>query len=88
VPPGKSVVILGPSGSGRFTLLRVIAGLEIPDAVAFIIDGRVVSNPEWVLDLHLGNIASVFQSPSLWPDLTLLRIAASLWGACPAMKRI
>jgi sulfate transport system ATP-binding protein len=40
VPDGSLTALLGPSGGGKSTLLRVIAGLEAPDAGEVIIDGR------------------------------------------------
>jgi sulfate transport system ATP-binding protein len=39
VPKGKLFVLLGPSGGGKSTLLRVIAGLERPDTGSILIDG-------------------------------------------------
>ena len=43
VPEGALAALLGPSGGGKSTLLRVIAGLEIPDAGAVRIDGEDVT---------------------------------------------
>jgi sulfate transport system ATP-binding protein len=40
VPDGSLTALLGPSGGGKSTLLRVIAGLESPDAGEVVIDGR------------------------------------------------
>jgi sulfate transport system ATP-binding protein len=44
VPEGSLVAILGPSGGGKSTLLRVIAGLEEPDAGQVLINGRDVTH--------------------------------------------
>jgi sulfate transport system ATP-binding protein len=44
VPQGKLFVLLGPSGGGKSTLLRVIAGLEHPDAGSIQIDDRDVTS--------------------------------------------
>jgi sulfate/thiosulfate transport system ATP-binding protein len=44
VPEGSLTAILGPSGGGKSTLLRVIAGLEPPDAGQVLINGRDVTN--------------------------------------------
>jgi len=71
VPPCESVAILGPSGSGKTTLLRLIAGLELPHAGEVYIDGALVSKPGWGLAPHLRSIGFVFQSPTLWPHMTV-----------------
>ena len=44
VPDGSLTALLGPSGGGKTTLLRVIAGLEAPDAGAVRMDGRDVTH--------------------------------------------
>ena len=40
VPPGSLTALLGPSGGGKSTLLRIIAGLESPDEGQVCIEGR------------------------------------------------
>lgn len=42
--PGRSFIIIGPLGSGKFTLLRVIAGLEDAPSVNVEIDGKQANN--------------------------------------------
>src|SRR5690242_3169921 len=42
IEDGEFVVLLGPSGAGKTTTLRLVAGLERPDAGAILIDGRDV----------------------------------------------
>src|ERR1035438_10666498 len=44
VPEGSLTALLGPSGYGKSTLLRIIAGLETPDAGTIMIDGADVSH--------------------------------------------
>ncbi len=44
VEDGSLTALLGPSGSGKLTLLRVIAGLEVPDGGRVVIDAREVTN--------------------------------------------
>ena len=44
VPEGSLTALLGPSGWGKSTLLRIIAGLEMPDGGTVLIDGTDVSN--------------------------------------------
>lgn len=64
---GEFVVLLGPSGAGKTTTLRLISGLERPDAGSISINGRdVTQDPPGTRD-----IAYVFQQYSLYPHLTV-----------------
>ncbi len=72
VAVGERIAVLGPSGCGKTTLLRLIAGLEMPDAGEIALDGKLVSVPGWVLPPHLRNVGVVFQSPALWPHMTVM----------------
>ncbi|MBN2147564.1 MAG: ABC transporter ATP-binding protein [Anaerolineales bacterium] len=71
IPDQGALVILGPSGSGKTTLLRLMAGLELPDAGEIAIDGKLASKPGWGIAPHERGIGFVFQSPTLWPHLTV-----------------
>lgn len=66
VAAGETVVLLGPSGCGKTTLLRLIAGLEAPDA-----EGVVRFGDEDVTDMPIEkrNVGMVFQSYALFPNL-------------------
>lgn len=68
---GSMTVLTGPSGSGKSTLLRILAGLDQADAGTVIIDGMVASAPGVCLSPHLRRIGFVFQSPTLWPHMTV-----------------
>ncbi len=64
---GEFIVLLGPSGAGKTTTLRLVAGLERPDSGAVHIDGRdVTAEPPVTRD-----VAFVFQQYSLYPHLTV-----------------
>lgn len=68
----ERLVLLGPSGCGKTTLLRCIAGLEMPDQGEIVIAGRVVFCAKrgiFVPPEHRG-ISMVFQSYALWPHMT------------------
>jgi ABC-type Fe3+/spermidine/putrescine transport system ATPase subunit len=72
VPAGESVVILGPSGCGKTTLLRLIAGLEIPDSGEIWLDGaRVADAGRSLVPPYRRRIGFVFQDLALWPHLTV-----------------
>jgi multiple sugar transport system ATP-binding protein len=64
---GEFVVLLGPSGAGKTTILRLISGLELPDTGTIAINGRdVTRDPPGTRD-----IAFVFQQYSLYPHLSV-----------------
>jgi iron(III) transport system ATP-binding protein len=68
----ECVVILGPSGCGKTTLLRLIAGLDVPDAGEIWLNGvRVASPGRSLLAPHRRGIGFVFQDLALWPHLTV-----------------
>ena len=66
----QSLAIVGPSGGGKTTLLRIIAGLEIPEAGQLSIDGQRVDFSETSLLAHRRSIGTVFQAYNLFPHLT------------------
>jgi multiple sugar transport system ATP-binding protein len=67
VPDGAFVVLLGPTGAGKTTTLRLISGLEAPDSGDILIGGHSV-----VADTPAQrNVAMVFQQYSLYPHLTV-----------------
>ncbi len=67
------VTFIGPSGGGKSTLLRVIGGLEYPDAGSVEIDGQKVVYSEETLLQHRREIGTVFQAFNLFPHLTALQ---------------
>jgi iron(III) transport system ATP-binding protein len=73
VPDGAFLVLLGPSGCGKTTLLRMLAGLELPTSGQIMFDGQVVSDGDrqWQVDPAKRNSGLVFQSYALWPHMTV-----------------
>ena len=69
VGDGELMVLLGPSGCGKTTTLRLIAGLEQPDAGTIRIDGRVVND----VRPKDRDVALVFQDYALYPHLSVRR---------------
>jgi iron(III) transport system ATP-binding protein len=67
---GEFVALLGPSGCGKTTLLRLIAGFEVPDAGSVEIDSRPVAGPTWVPP-ERRHVGMVFQDYALFPHLTV-----------------
>lgn len=67
IPNGSFVVLLGPTGAGKTTTLRIVSGLSTPDSGDVRIGGRLVSG----LTPAERNVAMVFQQYSLYPHLTV-----------------
>lgn len=65
-----ALVLIGPSGGGKSTLLRLLAGLDVPDAGTIAIDGTVLSRDERELLAYRRRIGVVFQAYNLFPHLT------------------
>ena len=67
VENGELLVLVGPSGCGKSTVLRLIAGLEEPDAGDIEIDGQRINEQE----PRSRNVALVFQNYALYPHMTV-----------------
>ncbi|GIF74584.1 sugar ABC transporter ATP-binding protein [Asanoa siamensis] len=65
--PGEFLVLLGPTGCGKSTMLRLVAGLETPTGGHVLIDGKVVDD----LPSRERRLAMVFQDYALYPHLTV-----------------
>jgi len=77
----ETVVVLGPSGCGKTTLLRLIAGLDGPDAGAIDIEGTRVSSPGRLVAPHRRQLSMIFQDLALWPHLSAFgNVAFGLQG--------
>jgi len=63
VDEGEILCLLGPSGCGKTTLLRIIAGLEIPDGGKMLFEGRDIRDAP----VHRRNFGLVFQDQALFP---------------------
>lgn len=67
IQSGELVALLGPSGCGKTTLLRIIAGLETPDAGNIVFHGEDVSQH----DVRDRNVGFVFQHYALFRHMTV-----------------
>ena len=85
VARGEILALLGPSGCGKTTTLRLLAGLERPDAGQIAIGEQVVAGPgAWVPPEKRG-LGMVFQDHALFPHLTAHQnVAFGLRGLKPA----
>jgi spermidine/putrescine ABC transporter ATP-binding subunit len=67
IKPGEFISLLGPSGCGKTTLLRMIAGLEVPDSGTIALGGKDITRlPVWER-----NIGVVFQNYALFPHMSV-----------------
>lgn len=72
LPDVHALVVIGPSGGGKTTLLRTVAGLERPDSGEVRIDGKILHFDKVSLLKHRRSVGTVFQSFNLFPHLTAL----------------
>src|SRR5262249_49367926 len=70
---GEFFSLVGPSGCGKTTLLRCIAGLEVPTSGRLAIEGQVVfaDQPRVHVRPEERSVALVFQSYAIWPHLSV-----------------
>jgi ABC-type Fe3+/spermidine/putrescine transport system ATPase subunit len=78
VAPGEFFTLLGPSGCGKTTTLRLLAGLETPDAGEIVLDGRCLAAPEKGICVppDKRHVGMMFQSYAIWPHLTVFENVA------------
>ncbi len=69
----RSLVLIGPSGGGKSTLLRVLGGLETPDCGTVEVNGKALAFEEAQLARYRRTVGTVFQAFNLFPHLSALR---------------
>jgi sulfate/thiosulfate transport system ATP-binding protein len=86
VNPGELVALLGPSGGGKSTLLRIIAGLESADAGTVRLDGETVDH----LHARARRVGFVFQHYALFRHMTVAQnigFGLDVKGVTPAERQ-
>ena len=68
---GETLCILGPSGIGKTTILRTIAGLEKIDKGSIILNGKLISSKKDNIEPEHRNISLAFQDNSLFPHYSV-----------------
>lgn len=71
VNPGEHIAVLGESGSGKSSLLRIIAGLEKVASGEVVIDGEVVSSSAYHRPPEKRKVGMVFQDWAVFPYLSV-----------------
>ena len=72
IEKGERLVLFGPSGSGKTTVLRLLAGLEVPDKGEILIESGIVANSgKNFVPPEKRNVGMVFQDLALWPHMTV-----------------
>jgi ABC-type Fe3+/spermidine/putrescine transport system ATPase subunit len=68
---GELVSLLGSSGCGKTTTLRMIAGFITPTQGTIELDGQVISSPQSSLPPEKRQMSMIFQSYAIWPNMTV-----------------
>lgn len=81
-PDGKMLVMIGPSGGGKTTIIRMLAGLDTPDSGEIVFRGRSWYDSQRGINISIQkrHLGYVFQDYTLFPHLNLYENAAFAAG--------
>lgn len=68
---GEILTLVGPSGGGKTTLLRLMAGFEVPESGSVVLNGRAVAGPGTWAPPEERKLGMVFQDYALFPHMTV-----------------
>jgi len=87
VAAGELVCLVGSSGCGKTTLLRIVAGLEELQEGRVVIDGCAIAEPGYIVPPEARGVGFVFQDYALFPHLTVAKnVAFGLNRLAPAER--
>tara|TARA_B100001029_G_scaffold40732_2_gene31702 strand:+ start:3727 stop:4389 length:663 start_codon:yes stop_codon:yes gene_type:complete len=69
---GEIISILGASGTGKTSFLRIIAGLEIPDSGRIFLDDKIIVDEKSFVQPEKRNVGLVLQEKALFPHLSII----------------
>ncbi|GIV33946.1 MAG: hypothetical protein KatS3mg031_1481 [Chitinophagales bacterium] len=73
VAANKLTCLLGSTGCGKTSLLRLVAGLEVPKEGRIVLNGQTVSGPGIFVSPSERRVGFIFQDLALWPHFTVFR---------------
>ncbi len=74
IEANRMTCLLGGSGSGKTTILRLIAGLETPQSGQISIEGELVTQSQKIIKPpHMRKLGFIFQDLALWPHFTVYK---------------
>src|SRR4051812_27615533 len=68
---GEIVCLVGRSGCGKSSLLRIVAGVDVPESGRILLDGAEIVGPDGFVEPEDRNIGFMFQDYALFPHLSV-----------------
>ncbi len=89
VAMGEFVVICGPSGVGKTTLLNIVSGIDQPSSGEIVVLGQSLVNKDedFLADFRCNDVGFVFQSYNLVSTLTVAEMLLFPWSGAESQRR-